>query len=209
MKRTISSALLSGVAILVFAIDAPAQDDHKWNFNVGGGYTPVAGSTSNRLDGGGNFSVGAGYNFSPTLGVVGEFGYDLLGVNSATLTSLGVPNGTAHVWSLTVNPIVRVPLGHRLGAYFIGGGGLYQRRLEFTSPTTDTVFNPVFGVVSVPADQVVGSSTSTAGGLNGGGGFTFSLGESGAKLYVESRYNHAFTRGPGTSYVPVTIGIRW
>jgi Outer membrane protein beta-barrel domain len=209
MNRTLSSALLSGAATLVFAISAMAQDDHKWNFNAGGGYTPVAGLTGNHLDGGGNLSVGAGYNFSSSLGIVGEFGYNWLGVNPATLSSLGVPNGTGRVWSLTANPIVRVPLGHRLGVYFIGGGGLYQRRLEFTSPTTETVFNPIFGAVSVSADQVVGSSTSTAGGLNGGGGFTFSLGESGARLYVESRYNHAFTNGPGTSYVPVTIGIRW
>jgi hypothetical protein len=67
MNRTISSALISGVATLVFAITAIAQDDHKWNFNAGGGYTPVAGSTDNHLDGGGNLSIGAGYNFGNSV----------------------------------------------------------------------------------------------------------------------------------------------
>ena len=211
MNRTFSNVLFPCVATLAFAAVLPAQDtaDRKWNFNAGGGFTTPAGATGNTVDGGASASVGAGYNFNKTLGIVGEFDYNWLGVNSATLNSLGAQNGTAHVWSLTANPIVRIPLGHRIGMYFIGGGGLYQRRVEFTTPTTETVFSPFFGAVSVPADQLLGSATSTAGGLDGGGGFTYSLGESGASLYVESRYNHAFTHGSGTDYVPVTVGVRW
>ena len=211
MNRKISRALFSGVAGLVFATSVAAQEApfHAWNFNMAGGYTVPAGSTGDRLEGSGNVTVGGGYNFNPTLGIVGEFAYNALGVSGTTLSSLNVPDGNAHIWSLTANPTVRFHLGHKLGAYAIGGGGLYQRKLEFTSATTATVFNPIFGNINVPADQVLGSVTSTVGGLDAGGGFTYSLGESGAKLYVESRYNHAFTSGHGTDYVPVTIGIRW
>jgi len=211
MNRTFSKFLLTGVAAFAFTSAAIAQESafHKWNFNMGGGFTAPAGTTADHFEGSGNISTGGGYNFNPMLGIVGEFQYSALGISSTTLNSLNVPDGNAHIWSLTANPIVRVPLGHRLGVYFIGGGGLYQRKLEFTSPTTETVFNPIFGLIGIPANQILGSVTSTAGGLNAGGGFTYALGESGAKLYVESRYNHAFTDGPGTSYVPVSIGIRW
>jgi opacity protein-like surface antigen len=211
MKHTLSNILFSGVAALVFTTVATAQESayHKWNFNMAGGYTVPTSSTGNQLEGSGNVSVGGGYNFSPSLGIVGEFDYSALGVSSATLNSLDVSDGNAHIWSLTANPIVRFPLGHRIGAYAIGGGGLYQRKLEFTSPTTATLFNPIFGTSGVPADQVLGSLTSTVGGLDAGGGLTYSLREGGPKLYVEARYNHAFTPGRGTDYVPVTIGVRW
>ena len=211
MKQTLSNILFSGVAAVVFTTVAAAQEStsHKWNFNMAGGYTVPTSSTASHLEGSGNLSVGGGYNFSSSLGMVGEFDYSALGLSSATLNSLDVSDGNAHIWSLTASPIVRFSLGHRLGAYAIGGGGLYQRKLEFTSPTTVSVFNPIFGTISAPADQLLGSLTSTVGGLDAGGGLTYSLREGGPKLYVEARYNHAFTPGRGTDYVPVTIGVRW
>ncbi|MEO8129100.1 MAG: outer membrane beta-barrel protein [Bryobacteraceae bacterium] len=211
MNCNFSKVIFTGVAAVLFASSGAAQETafHKWNFNIAGGFTAPAGATADHFEGSGNISTGGGYNFSPLLGIVGEFQYNALGFSTTTLNALNVPDGNAHIWSLTANPIVRLPLGHRIGVYFTGGGGLYQRKLEFTSPATEAVFNPIFGAIGIPTNQILGSVTSTTGGLDAGGGLTYALRESGAKLYVESRYNHAFTDGPGTSYVPVSIGIRW
>src|SRR5262245_53263315 len=161
MKRTIT-VLSCGAATMFLASAALAQSDElRWNFNVGGGVTSLTGRTSNHLDSGGNVEVGGGYNFTQHLGILGEYQFNKLGVSSRTLNDLNVPDGNAHIWSLTVNPIVRFPLTHRVGAYVIGGGGVYRRSVEFTQPTTDVVnvFDPWWGYVGpalIPANHVLG-----------------------------------------------------
>ena len=54
----------------------------------------------------------------------------------------------------------------------------------------------------------VASKGISAGGLNGGVGFTIRLSDSGWKFYVESRYHYAFSNIPST-LVPVTFGLRF
>jgi hypothetical protein len=193
---------------------AQEEGEHKWNFNFGGGYTPAAGFTSDRLNQGGNVSAGGGYNLNRHIGIVGEFQYNMLGITNNALNILAVPGGDAHIWSLTANPVFRFPIKSRVSGYVIGGGGLYQRKVDFNQPlTSDTlVSDPWWGYTGasfVPAGQTLGSVTSTVGGVNIGGGLTVSLGSRGTKFYVESRYNRAFTAGSDTAYVPLTFGVRW
>jgi hypothetical protein len=65
------------------------------------------------------------------------------------------------------------------------------------------------GSAIVPANQVLGSVSDNAWGVNGGGGVSVALGESGAELFAEVRYHYAHTAPTTTSIVPITFGLRF
>ena len=209
------------VPVLVFMVlslaslaGAQTSEEHKWNFNVGAGVTPMVGDISSRLNTGWHVTVGGGYNVAPSFGVSMEYMYNGLGVSRSALDELDVPSGNAHVHSLTVNPIWRFKRGERFGAYAIVGGGYYRRTVQFTQPTTAivNVFDPWWGYVGpvvVPINQILGSVTSNAGGVNAGLGTTIDLGHGGAKFYGEIRYHYAATHRSRTQMLPITFGIRW
>jgi opacity protein-like surface antigen len=185
----------------------------RFTTNFGVGVANPVRDTGSRLDTGWNFTGGAGVNFTSHLGLTGEFTYNSLGVNQSTLHALEFPNGEMRVWAFTANPVVRLNRSGRVDFYLIGGGGVYHRVLEFSQPTVAfyNVFDPFFGIlypVAVPANQVLSSYSTTAGGLNIGGGITIKIGRGNAKAYVESRYHHMFS-DPSTTILPVTFGIRW
>ena len=82
--------------------------------------------------------------------------------------------------------------------YLTGGFGVYGQ------VTTFRVDDDRFGRGLRFSDQIVKP------GVNGGAGFNFHLGrERDPKLFVEARYHHMFTRGIASSFVPVTIGVRF
>jgi len=215
MKRNTLYSALCIVAALFLTLPAAAQNSNKFTFNVGGGFTEPVRDSGERLDRGFNINVGGGYNFAPAIGVIGEFGYNNLGVTSSILSAVGAPQGATRVYSLTLNPIVRFNPTGRFDFYAIGGGGYYRRTVEFTEPTTAIVtgFDPFFGVffpVAVPANTVLGSFTQNKGGWNVGAGFTIQVkGDSNAKFFAESRYHHIYTTPVRTSILPVTFGFRW
>jgi hypothetical protein len=205
------------ILILIFTMTLGAQENTEWhhyNFNFGGGVTPTVGADSKRLDTGWNFVGGGGYNFNRAFGIVGEYMVNQMSVSSSALRQLNVPGGTGTIWSITANPTVRFNPNGRVGAYLIGGGGLYSRTVEFTRPTTAAVdfFDPwfgLFGTAFIPADQVIGTFTRRAAGWNAGGGITIGIGKTGAKFYTEARYHWAGTAGRPIQIVPVTFGLRW
>src|SRR5437588_1635769 len=82
-----------------------AQNTSKFAFSVGGGFTEPVKQSDGRFDPGFNLSAGAGYSFHPNFGIMGEFGFNHLGVSSRTLNSIGVPAGSGRIYSLTLEPI--------------------------------------------------------------------------------------------------------
>jgi hypothetical protein len=56
---------------------------------------------------------------------------------------------------------------------------------------------------------ITGSRSANAFGGNIGGGFTYRLGESHAKLYAEIRYHYASYNKVSTQVLPLTFGVRW
>jgi opacity protein-like surface antigen len=203
------------LAALLIASPAAAQTTNRFTFNVGAGFTEPVRHSDGRLDHGFNINAGAGYNFHPNFGLIGEFGYNWLGLAESALTAAGVPDGSARIYSLTLNPIVRLNPEGRFDAYLIGGGGYYRRTVELTEPTISTVtaFDPFWGVffpVAVPTDVVLGSFSQNKAGLNFGGGFTVRVkGDSNTKFFAETRYHHLFTSPVRTNMLPVTFGLRW
>jgi opacity protein-like surface antigen len=137
--------------------------------------------------------------------------YNTFGVNKSTIAQLGVPNADAHVHSITVNPVIHLPIPGRVGAYATGGVGWYHRITEATRPTAVSTifFDPFFGFYPglVGANQVIASRSHDAVGYNVGAGLTFKIATA-TQLYIESRYHHAFTAGGDTQMLPFTIGFR-
>ena len=221
--RISTARIVSGFAVVVISImvlfitplaRAQNSEEHKFNANVGVGVTPLVGDISTRLNTGWHITVGAGYNIAPSFGVDLEYMYTGLGVSQSALNALDVPNGNAHVNSLTIDPIWRFKRGERFGAYVIVGGGYYRRTVEFTAPTTAVVdvFDPWWGYIGpviVPVNQILGSVTTNAGGVNGGLGTTIDLGHGGIKFYGEIRYHYAATHRSRTQMLPITFGVRW
>jgi hypothetical protein len=203
--------------LLVFgmAVAASAQTERGFTGEIGGGYTPLVGSLSNRLDNGWNIRVGAGYNFTSHFSTTAQFGYNGLGVGSSVLRDAKVPGGNAHVWSIGLTPRLSFSPHHGLNPYVLGDIGYYRRVVEFTQPTLQPalIFDPFFGFFqgAIPADKVLGRITRN--GIGGGGGLGFEVGlGSGArrtKVFAEARYVYAATGAVPTRMVPVTFGLRW
>jgi hypothetical protein len=117
------------------------------------------------------------------------------------------------MWSLTVGPMWRFPIGGMVDGYVLGGVGWYRRTVEFTQPTVGVidVIDPWWGYIGpvfVPTNQVLGSVTKDAFGGNAGGGVSVKLGESGAAVFAEVRYHYANTKPTSTAVVPVSFGLR-
>jgi len=167
----------------------------------------------NRLNTGWNFNAGGGINISNPLAIVAEFGYNSFGISDQALSQLNVPDGNTRIYSVTINPMLRIGYDHKFGGYLIGGGGCYRRTVEFTQPTTAIVpfYDPwwgFFGQAAIPADQVIGSRTVDVGGWNVGGGFTFGNAQ-GPKFYTEARYHWMNAGAHNTTVLPITFGVRW
>ena len=212
--RQFAIALVGLAALPSMAIYGHAQDDHRFTVHGGAGFSPLVGDISTRLDNGWHATVGGGYNFTSHFTTTLDYSYNGYGVSRKVLTEAQVPDGNAHMWSITVNPKLRLHHGGKLDPYVVGGVGYYRRTIEFTRPTVVQVFifDPFFGGffdTFVRANQVLGKITRDGVGGSLGAGFDVGLGDSGAKFFTEARYHYADTGRIPTRMVPVTFGIRW
>jgi len=98
----------SAVIVLSMAVCSHAQDEHRWTANVGGGVSPLVGDISKRLDNGWHITVGGGLNVTRHLETTLEYSYNGYGVGRKVLNEAQVPDGNSHLWSLTVNPKLRL-----------------------------------------------------------------------------------------------------
>jgi hypothetical protein len=72
---------------------------------VGAGFTTPVYRTGTQLDNGWNFAAQAGINlFAAHLGLVGEFAFNDMGINSTTLNNLGFPGGNTYIWNVQPTP---------------------------------------------------------------------------------------------------------
>jgi hypothetical protein len=179
-------------------------------FFFGGGGSLTANRMSDYVGNGYHFTAGGGVRAWGAAEFLGEFTFHELGVRESVLQDLQVPGGNARVYSLTGN--IKVPLTKgRVRPYVIGGGGWYRRTIDFTEPSTGvvTVFDPwwgYFGDVLVPTNRILGSVSRDAGGINAGGGVSFTLSDR-TKLFAQIRWHRVFHNPTNTTLVPITVGI--
>ena len=188
-----------------------SDGSNRLAFVVGGGFNvPVGAATSNYLNVGYRFEVGAGINFNKKLGVMAQFDYDHFGIpqsilnNQEALYSNLDPTdaangvfaglgGNAHIWSFTLNPTYTFHQGEALGTYAVVGGGFYHKVTNFTLPTTSAEESPFGQVFEFTTNQNFDSYVSNAPGVTGGVGFTYKFSRfANQKLFGEVRYVHTF-----------------
>jgi opacity protein-like surface antigen len=200
-----------GVGLLLIGA-VSAQETPKFAFNVGGGFTEPVGRTGGHLNTGWNIGAGAGYNFTSYVGALVQFNDMRSDINRTTLNNVGFPGGNVNIWSLTLDPIVHTMPRGPVDLYFIGGGGLYHWRQEFTAPDVAafTGFDPFFGFyqAAVPVQDVLSSYSVNKPGVNGGLGLSFGT-KWNVKVYAEARYHRVIFGDRHADMLPVTFGIRW
>lgn len=186
----------------------PAQEFSHYSFELGAGFTQTIGKTGSYLDTGWNLKGGAGYNFSPYVGVLGELGYTSLGFNSTTLGNLGYSGGGVNIFSATVDPIVHLTPRSHFDFYAIGGGGMYHWNETFSAPTGSvTAFSTGSFPLVIP--NAGDEYSVNKPGWNAGMGVAFGTKWHG-KIFAEARYVHIFMNDNlRADYVPVTFGYRW
>lgn len=207
-------AIASCLGVLM-AAGMNAQEFSHFAFNVGAGFTQGLGSTGTRTDLGWNVRAGAGVNFNPYVGVMVNAAYDNMGINSSTLASFGAPGGRMSVLSFTLDPIVHLNPKGRVDVYVTGGGGLFHRYQELTTPSVSTIaaFDPFFGYypVNVTGNAILASYSVNKPGIDIGAGVAFGRKWNG-KFFAEARYERIFMGNRfanDTEYLPVTFGFRW
>jgi hypothetical protein len=227
MKRILTA--LSVVGLLLMACCAvysqdEGDDNPRGNVNLGISLSVPLNPMGQVTNFGWGITVGSGYNVTRKHAVVGEFMWNHLYVPSGVLAPIRAAvqnpdiNGSGNLYAFTGN--YRFELrGKVRGTYLIAGGGLYHRTAKLSQPVVTGVsigcaptwewwgFSCSSGTVT--SNQTLRSSSSSALGLNGGVGLTVRVGEAPYRVYVESRYHYAPTRGINTQLVTVTVGIRY
>jgi opacity protein-like surface antigen len=210
--RRLRLLLIVTTIIVAAAIPAHAQDYSRFLINVGGGIGYPQGDLNSFVNSSGSFVAGGGYNFTSYFGVDTEYYWQDLPINDRFKQALKMPTVRAQHYAWTFNPIIRVPLGRKFGAYVIGGVGWYHRKGEATTPAVGVICDPYwswwYGCVIGRADIVTKSISSSAFGKNVGVGITYRLVQSHLKIYTEVRYHQASYNNVSTQLVPVTFGIR-
>jgi hypothetical protein len=204
------SAVYSTIAALAAVVSLSAQETSHFAFEVGVGFTEPVGRTGMYTDIGYNTSAGVGYNFNSYVGALVDLNVDSVGVNSATLTNIGVPGGNVNVFSATLDPIVHLMPHKRVDVYVTGGGGEYRRSQIFVQPLSPTGYGaaPYFGFGGT-SNQIIYSQSVNKPGVDLGIGLAFGSKWHG-KFYAEAKYDKIFLGGYyHMDYVPVTFGYRW
>ena len=229
-----ATALHNAAASLGSAGGAAAQDDQgskhglmsKLAFEAGGGFNAPVSDSSNYITFGGNFNVGAGLHIDKRFSLLAEYQFIDDKLPGALIAETGANGGNAHIWSLTVDPVIDLFPKSTNSVYITGGGGFYRKVTNFTDPEEAEYCEYYYCGVETQ-NEVVGHFSSNQGGFNIGGGYTHRVGgiygDSNMKIFAEVRYLDVFTpasaiapNGLGTATVaadtkllPITFGVRW
>jgi len=199
----------------------------KFALELGGGMD--APTDKNYITWGGQFTVGGGVNFSRRFALLAEYQYIDDKLPGALIAETGANGGHAHIWSLTLDPVISLFPKSSNDFYVTGGGGFYRKVTSFTDPVQAEYCDYYYGYCTIGTiNQVVGHFSSNQGGYNIGGGYQHRMGgmyqDSKMKLYVEARYLNVMTPAvngitpsglgittvaAGTKVIPISAGIRW
>jgi len=108
VSQRLALALVSVLGLFSMTIDSQAQDIHQFTFHVSAGVSPLVGDISKRPGQWVAHYGGGGYKFTPHFDTTLDYTFNGFGVSRGVLNEAQVPDGDAHVWSITVNPKLRL-----------------------------------------------------------------------------------------------------
>jgi hypothetical protein len=198
---------------------------HEWMNHIaieaGGGFNAPTSDSSPYITWGGNFTIGTGYKFNSHISLMAEYQFIDNKLPGSIISETGADGGHAHIWSLTMDPVLYLFPKAKNDVYVTGGGGFYRKVTSFTDPQ-ESEYCDYYSCGIITENVVVGHYSSNQGGWNVGAGVTHRIGDK-AKVFGEVRYLDVMTpavtsqpNGLGTTTVaedtkliPVTFGIRW
>ena len=195
------------------------HDYRNWSYNVGAGANLDSGTTRTWVRQGGFVgSAGVARNGNKYLGLRMDFTFANLPLRDSTLEVAQATGASTHVYSLTLDPIINLPVTKLWGGYFLFGPAFHHRSGSLQSDTTipgspcNSFWN-WWGACqssnfSIPLSGSFVDSSLNEFGYNFGGGVTRKM-PSGVEIYGEIRLMHGSHNGITTDYRPITIGFRW
>jgi hypothetical protein len=143
-----------------------------------------------------------------SLWLEGRFDGQAQLMNVRTQTAYAAVGGGANILSVTLNIVwnARDLLG-RLTPFVVGGGGGYSRKVEIDGFTGNSTCDPFIGFCGVYGPVANRTRTQNVLGWDVGGGVRFRV--TSWRLYIEARYNMAYTRDAPTTFVPLVFGAAW
>ncbi|SPF38421.1 exported hypothetical protein [Candidatus Sulfotelmatobacter kueseliae] len=196
---------------------AKPRDYKPWTFTVGGGASLTNGATKSfARSGGGIAAAGVARNFSKYFGFRLDAQFDNLPLRNSALQQALAPGGNAHVYSVTLDPIINIPATKLWSGYIVGGPSYFHRSGELDSSRAlpGSACNPFWVwwggcyAGSLRLDGKFLRSSEDEFGENFGGGIARKI-RPNIEIYGEFRYLHGKRNGITTDLRPVTIGVRW
>jgi len=199
---------------------------HSLAFEAGGGINAPVSDTGPYLTWGGNFTVGGGVHFNKRFSLLAEYQFLDDKLPGSVIAETGANGGNAHIWGLSLDPVVDLFPKKNNSVYVTGGGGFYRKVTNFTDPE-ETEYCEYYYCGIGEENAVVGHFSSNQGGFSIGGGITHRFGgvynDGTMKAFAEARYMDVLTPasdvsanglnpaavGAGTKLIPVTVGLRW
>jgi hypothetical protein len=198
----------------------------KLAFEASAGANGPLGNSSSYVTWGGNFTAGGGLHFSRGFSLLAEYQFMDDKLPGNLIAETGANGGDAHIWSLTLDPVIDLFPKSTNSLYVTGGGGFYRKLTNFTDPEEAEYCEYYYCGVTTE-NVVVGHFSSNQGGWNVGGGFTHKVGglygDGRMKLFAEVRYLDVMTPAvssspnglgtttiaAGTKLLPFSFGVRW
>ena len=141
----------------------------KYALELGGGFN--APTDKNYITWGAQFTLGGGINFHKRFALLAEYQFIDDKLPGALIAETGANGGHAHIWSLTLDPVVSLFPKSSNDVYFTGGGGFYRKVTSFTDPEEAEFCDYYYGYCGIgTVNEVVGHFSSNQGGFNIGGG---------------------------------------
>ena len=184
-------------------------------FEAGGGINAPIGNDNPFITWGGNFTVGGGLRLQKHISVLAEYQFIDDKLPGGLIADAGAVGGHAHIWSLTLDPVIDLFPSRANDMYVTGGGGFYRKVTTFTDPVE--VEECYYFCVVGTEDVTVSHFSSNQGGLNFGVGLTHRFNpDSNMRVFAEARYVWINTPPIGqrdglgtTGLIPVTVGLRF
>jgi hypothetical protein len=195
------------------------HDYKNWVYNVGAGANLDSGPTKTWVRQGGFAATGGvARNANKYLGLRADFIFANLPLRDSTQQLALATGATTHVYSLTLDPIINIPVTREWGGYVLIGASFNHRSGSLNGDTTIpgapcNAFWNWWGACqtsnfSIPLSGSFVNSTVNEFGYNVGAGAARKM-PSGVEIYGEFRLVHGSHNGITTDYRPITIGFRW